>query len=224
MKTMLNKVLFCPSSASLLLYKLEGCNDERMAEFNEIIGGGQGCWADGRDYLLEKGIGLHFSGVQSPVFSNNLLLVRDDMEKIIGWCVKNTCFSASGKSGVKETVERMIGDNPFQVLNPSIYYEKAMKDFLIAVFVGMRADRAWDGKEQVNGAYVMKVNEDEPICYPSIQREAFRDFLYENTLLEYVENEGWGYILKSDGAYFLSLNVAIKLLYSASKRNRRRYF
>ena len=77
-----------------------------------------------------------------------------------------------------ETVERMIQANPLKVPNSQIYYEKAIKDFLMAGFTGMTAGKPWDGKEQVNGGYISVMDDGDVLCYHSNDREAFRDYLY----------------------------------------------
>ena len=127
-------------------------------------------------------------------------------------------LGGNAEHGVKETVERMSAANPLGVGNPAVYYEKAIKDFLMAGFTGMTAGKKWDGKEQVNGGYIVVMDDGDVICYHSSDREAFRDYLYRNTYFEYVSADkyNWSRIIKIDGEYYLPLNVSVR--FSSSTR------
>ena len=76
----------------------------------------------------------------------------------------------------------------------------------------MTAGSKWDGKEQVNGGYIVVMDDGDVICYHSNDRESFRDYLYRNTYFEYVSADkyNWGYIVKIDGEYYLPLNISVR--------------
>lgn len=207
-----NPTLFNAGSSSQFLYKLTNCNDTAMDEFNAITDGEGRGWSKCKEYLSAHGIAMDFARTQNPVYSNNLFLVRESMSKILAWCVKDRLIDSPSDYGVKETVERMAIANPLGVPNPEIYYEKAIKDFLMAGFTGMTAAYRWDGREQVNGGYIVVMDDGDVICYHSNDRESFRDYLYRNTHFEYVSADKycWSRILKIDGEYYLPLNVSVR--------------
>ena len=207
-----NPTLFNAGSSSQYLYKLTGCNDEMMTEFNAISENGGRGWAKCKEYLAIHAITMEFARTQNPIYANNLFLIRESMAKIMAWCVKDRLISGSDNHNVKETVERMAAENPLNVPNPQVYYEKALKDFLIAGFTGMTAGNVWDGKEQVNGGYIVVMDDGDILCYHSNDREAFRDYLYRNTFFEYVSADkyAWSRIIKIDDEYYLPLNVSIR--------------
>lgn len=207
-----NPTLFNAGSSSQFLYKLTGCNDKMMAEFNAITDNGGRGWEKCKDYLSNHSVTMEFARTQSPIYSNNLFLIRESMSKIIAWCVKDRLIDNNDSHNVKETVERMVTANPLTVPSPQVYYEKALKDFLIAGFTGMTAGNVWDGKEQVNGGYIVVMDDGDILCYHSNDREAFRDYLYRNTHFEYVSADKfmWSRILKIDGEYYLPLNVSVR--------------
>ena len=207
-----NPTLFNAGSSSQLLYRLSGCNDEIMNEFNAITDGDGRGWAKCKKYLIDHKISLDFFKAANPIYNENLFLIRESMNKIIAWCFKDRLIDSSSKYEVKETVERMIESNPLCVPNPDIYYEKAIKDFLMAGFTGMTAGRKWDGREQVNGGYIVVMDDGDVLCYHSNDRESFRDYLYRNTHFEYVSTDkyNWSRIFKDDTAYYLPLNVSIR--------------
>lgn len=208
-----NPTLFNAGSSSQYLFKLSGCDDAKMDEFNAISDGkgGRG-WSLCREYLLSHSINMEFARTQYPTYNENLFLVRESMPKIMAWCVHDRLLGGNSEHAVKETVERMAAANPLGVGNPNVYYEKAIKDFLMAGFTGMTAGSKWDGKEQVNGGYIVVMDDGDVICYHSSDREAFRDYLYRNTYFEYVSADkyNWSRIIKIDGEYYLPLNVSVR--------------
>lgn len=130
----------------------------------------------------------------------------------MAWSVKGRLIDSPRDYEVMETVERMIKANPLNVPNPAVYYEKAVKDFLMAGFTRMTAAKPWDGKEQVNGGYICVMDNGDVLCYHSNDREAFRDYLYRNTYFEYVDSKKfkWSQIEKLKNDYFLPLNVSVR--------------
>ena len=207
-----NPTLFNAGSSSQFLYSLTGCDDDRMAEFNAITENGGRGWSKCKEYLSQHGITMEFYQTQNPAYENNLYLVRESMSKILAWCVKDRLIDSAGDYEVKETVERMIAANPLRVPNPQVYYEKAVKDFLMASFTGMTAAKVWDGREQVNGGYIVVMDDGDVLCYHSNDRETFRDYLYKNTHFEYVSADkfSWSRIQKIEGRYYLSLNASVR--------------
>ena len=207
-----NPTLFNAGSSSQFLYKLTGCNDTMMEEFNAITENGGRGWSKCKSYLADHGISMEFAHTQNPIYNDNLFLVRESMAKIMAWCVKDRLIDSPGHFEVMETVERMISANPLGVPGARVYYEKAIKDFLMAGFTGMTAGKEWDGKEQVNGGYIVVMDDGDVICYHSSDRESFRDYLYRNTHFEYVSADKyvWSRIIKIDGEYYLPLNLSVR--------------
>ena len=207
-----NPTLFNAGSSSQFLYKLTGCNDTMMEEFNAITENGGRGWSKCKAYLANHGISMEFAHTQNPIYNANLFLVRESMAKIMAWCVKDRLIDSPGHFEVMETVERMISANPLGVPGARVYYEKAIKDFLMAGFTGMTAGKEWDGKEQVNGGYIVVMDDGDVICYHSSDRESFRDYLYRNTHFEYVSADKyvWSRIIKIDGEYYLPLNLSVR--------------
>lgn len=207
-----NPTLFNAGSSSQFLYKLSGCNDLLMDEFNKISDSNGRGWSKCKEFIYSNEINLEFARTQNPIYNDNLFLVRESMSQIMAWCIKDRLIDSPGSYEVLETVERMVAANPLKVPVPQIYYEKAIKDFLIAGFTGMTAGKVWDGKEQVNGGYIVVMDNGDVLCYHSNDRESFRDYLYRNTHFEYVSADkyAWSRIMKIDGEYYLPLNASVR--------------
>ena len=207
-----NPTLFNAGSSSQFLFKLSNCTDALMNEFNSISDGDGRGWSKCKEFLSDHGMELEFVRAANPIYDENMFLIRESMKKIMAWCVKDRLIDSPADYEVKETVERMIASNPLHVPNPEIYYEKAIKDFLMAGFTGMTAGRKWDGREQVNGGYIVVMDDGDVLCYHSNDRESFRDYLYRNTHFEYVSADKyfWSRVSKIDSDYYLPLNVSIR--------------
>lgn len=207
-----NPTLFNAGSSSQFLYKVNNCNKDLMREFNDISDGANRGWSQCKTFLQTHNLKLSFVKAQNPVYESNMFLVRESMSKIMAWCVEDRLVHAQGDFEVKETIERMVKANPLSVPNPDVYYEKAMKDFLMAGFTGMTAGQQWDGREQVSGGYIVVMEDGDVLCYHSADREAFRDYLYRNTHFEYVSAKKyiWSNIFEEDGEFYLPLNVSIR--------------
>ena len=207
-----NPTLFNAGSSSQFLFCVNGCDDEKADRFNAIEDKGNRGWSKCKDYLKETGMTLEFIDTKNPVYHDNLVLIRESMPDILGWCVKDRLVDADGHYEVMETVERLAKANPLGVSSPDVFYEKVMKDFLMAGFTGMTAGKVWDGKEQVNGGYIVVMADGDVLCFHSVDRERFRDYRYRNTHFEYVSTGKyvWGYIEKTEDGYVLPLNMSVR--------------
>lgn len=208
-----NPTLFNAGTSSQFIYKLSGCNDVTMNEFNNIHDNKGRGWKLCTEYLKEHGVSLTYKKPANSTYNSNLILIRETMSEILAWCVKDRLIdSYDNNHNVMETVERMVISNPLNVTNAQIYYEKALKDFLMAGFTGMTAASQWDGREQVNGGYIVVLDDGNIVCYHSHDRESFRDYLYRNTQFEYVSADKfkWSYIYKENKEYYLPLNISVR--------------
>jgi len=208
-----NPTLFNAGSSSQFMFRVHGCDDEKAEYFNGIKDdkGNRG-WNKCKSYMKENGMTLEFTDTKNPVYHNNLVLIRESMPDILAWCAKDRLFDSDKNYEVMETVERLIKKNPLQIPSPDVFYEKVMKDFLMAGFTGMTASSVWDGREQVNGGYIVVMEDGDVLCYHSNDRESFRDYLYRNVRFEYVSTEKykWGFIEKREDGYYLPLNMSVR--------------
>lgn len=205
--------LFNAGSSSQFLYRLTNCNDDHMKHFNSIRDANQKRgWTICKQYLASNDIHLIFAGTKNPLYTDNMVLIRDSMPLIMSYCVLDRLILSDSNYEVQETTERIAKANPLNVSKPDYFYEKSIKDFLMAGFTGMTAAREWDGREQVSGGYIVVTDNGDVLCYHAADREFFRDYLYKNTHFEYVDTNKykWSYIEKINGEYYLPLNVSIR--------------
>lgn len=210
--------LFNASTSSQILYKVANCDDIKMNEFNNIksysaSGKESRGWELCVNYLNTHNMDLIFDKVKNDKLESNLYIIRNDMNKILAAYVKERLFTGyKDNHNLLEITQKIIKTNPVGVYKPDIIYEKSIKDFLVASFTGMTASSDWNGVEQVSGGYIVVMDNGDVLCYHSVDREGFRNYLYNNTHFEYVGTNKfkWSYIEKVHGEYYLPLNFSIR--------------
>ena len=209
--------LFNASPSAPLLYWVAHCDDALMKEFNALhdARGNRGWFACCQPFFDERGLRVSFARARNAgSFERNLLFIREGMLEIVAACVRERFIGYATTSDVAAITASVAEQNPMRY-PPAVaaaVYEKAMKDFLYAAFSGMSATKPWDGVEQVNGGYIVVKSDGDVLCYHANDREEFREYLFRNTVFEYVSAKkyGWSLIEKSDGEYLLPVNFSIR--------------
>lgn len=209
--------LFNASPSAPLLYWVAHCDDALMKEFNALhdARGNRGWFACCQPFFDERGLRVSFARARNAgSFERNLLFIREGMLEIVAACVRERFIGGATTSDVAAITASVAEQNPMRY-PPAVaaaVYEKAMKDFLYAAFSGMSATKSWDGVEQVNGGYIVVKSDGDVLCYHANDREEFREYLFRNTVFEYVSAKkyGWSLIEKSDGEYLLPVNFSIR--------------
>ena len=209
--------LFNASPSAPLLYWVAHCDDALMKEFNALhdARGNRGWFACCQPFFDERGLRVSFARARNAgSFERNLLFIREGMLEIVAACVRERFIGGATTSDVAAITASVAEQNPMRY-PPAVaaaVYEKAMKDFLYAAFSGMSATKPWDGIEQVNGGYIVVKPDGDVLCYHANDREEFREYLFRNTVFEYVSAKkyGWSLIEKSDGEYLLPVNFSIR--------------
>ena len=209
--------LFNASPSAPLLYWVAHCDDALMKEFNALhdARGNRGWFACCQPFFDERGLRVSFARARNVgSFERNLLFIREGMLEIVAACVRERFIGGATTSDVAAITASVAEQNPMRY-PPAVaaaVYEKAMKDFLYAAFSGMSATKPWDGVEQVNGGYIVVKSDGDVLCYHANDREEFREYLFRNTVFEYVSAKkyGWSLIEKSDGEYLLPVNFSIR--------------
>lgn len=204
--------LFNASEKSSFLFRLRGADELFVTEFNSAYDqkGGRD-WKRCVSMIKDGGIAVEYAGMRSETFEDNLCCIRDSMPQIMGWMYREAMvenYEEHSLAGVTSALERA---NPCGFRRGGIY-EKAVKDFLFDSFSGMTASKEWDGKEQVNGGYIVVKPDGEVLCYHASDRERFRDYLLANTHIEYVSGKKfkWGTAYEKNGDWYLPINASIR--------------
>ena len=122
-----------------------------------------------------------------------------------------------GISRVSELTECIKEINPLKIkdelINKHGFYEFKMKQFLLALALGMRPAKIYNGTDSAVEGILLVNAEGEVLCYHKSERQVFVDFLYQNTRFEKgsVDKDKYGFLEKENGVYYFRLNVKIGL-------------
>lgn len=207
--------LYNAGTSTQFEYELHGMDDAGMVEFNSVDQHvtSKNIWTATSQLYKQHGWTAEYTGTPNSNTSNNFFLIRDSMPELMAWIYRRALLEDYPNSLSFPALQVALEyENPLHYPNASVY-EKAIKDFLFASFSGMTGGVAWDGTEQVNGGYIVVMPSGEVLCYHANDREAFRDYLYRQTHIEYVGRKKyrWGTVRKtSDGKYKLLLNGSVR--------------
>ncbi len=216
--------LFNTAPASAFVYKLTNITDTDMQNINALVTDKGGKDKEARmQYIVSRGIRMDFQGNKiapgksRSVFADNLDLVRGDMQEVLNQVMLVHYMTNESRNTFVDICECLISKNPLKKANPTIFYPKAIKDFLYASFSGMTASAEWDGREIVNGGFIVAKENGEVLVYHTRDGESFKNFLFHNTKIDRPsasEKKGYPYahVYKVNGEYFLDLNFQVRFI------------
>ena len=158
---------------------------------------------------------LKYSDVADRVFRCNLLMIDLHFPRMLAEMVR--MMHLDGISRVSELTERIKEINPLKIkdelINKHGFYEFKMKQFLLALALGMRPAKIYNGTDSAVEGILLVNAEGEVFCYHQSERQVFADFLYQNTRFEKgsVDKDKYGFLEKENGVYYFRLNVKIGL-------------
>jgi type II restriction enzyme len=123
-----------------------------------------------------------------------------------------------GISKVSDLTEAIKQINPLKIKDELIhkhsYYEYKMKQFLMALALGMRPAKIFNGIDSAISGFLFVNGNGEVLCYQKADRQVFADFLFVNSRFEKssTEKDKYGYLERENGVYYFKLNLKIGLL------------
>jgi type II restriction enzyme len=170
----------------------------------------------GRMLMIERlGGNLKFNDAADKVFRSNLHMIDLHFPRVLGEMCR--AMHLEGITRVSELVDYIKELNPLKIkdelINKHRYYEHKMKEFLMALALGMRPAKMYNGTDSAVAGFLLVDGMGEVICYQKADRQTFADFLYQNTRLEKgpTAKDKYGYLEKENGVYYFKLNLKIGL-------------
>ena len=123
-----------------------------------------------------------------------------------------------GITKVSELTEYIKQLNPLKIkdelINKHKFYEYKMKQFLLALALGMRPAKLYNGTDSAIAGFLRMDAQGEVIAYQKADKDTFAEFLYKNTRLEKgsTNKDKYGYLERENGVYYFKLNLKIGLL------------
>jgi type II restriction enzyme len=171
----------------------------------------------GRMMMIERlGGVLRFNDAADKVFRSNLCMIDLHFPRMAGEMVR--LMQLDGLTKVSELTEAVKALNPLKIKEELItkhgYYEYKMKQFLMAVALGMRPAKLFNGTDSAVGGFMVVGRDGRVLMFSKNDREEFADYLYHNTRLEKgsVEKDKYGFLERENGVYYFKLNVKVGLL------------
>lgn len=163
--------------------------------------------------LLEKlNAKLIFNNVASSGLHNNLTMLDLGMERIIAECL--LYYYQGEVKTIEEAVIKITEIDPLHI-STSIsqpMYEYKVKQFLLAFALGMTPSKAWQGKFNANGGFIVVKEDGDIVCYHFFDRNDLEDYLYYNTRFETpsTTRHKFGHIYEENGEFFIKLNLQVR--------------
>lgn len=212
------------------VYEVTGpMDDEKMHHFNnlfkEVKRKGEICYdiatTDRMQYLHEVGCDLRFVDTAKTLAKTNLIKCGGkEMPEIVAGMLKKFYFeNLSGPTKVENCIEYLadndVADYGFDDLKDT--YRGKVAHFLLCTFTGMRLGSPWNGRQDVNGGYIVVKNNGDVVAFHSTIADEFKDFLVAKMIMESPSHSRHKdmVIYKEGDRYFLKL--ALQLRFSLSR-------
>lgn len=168
-----NPSLLNASNGTILSYKLNGnLSAEEIEEVNAI----EGRIVNRIKRIREMGYDLTYNDIPATTFKENLQMIDYRLPEIISEIFLESYY-VSGKR-IPEVVASYLSKHPNE--NPRIITYK-MKEFLVAIALGMVPLTEWSGLDEANGGYVVVKDTSEVLCYHIYERNKLKNYLYNHT-------------------------------------------
>ncbi len=158
---------------------------------------------------------LKYSDVADKVFRSNLSMIDLHFPRLISEMLR--VMYLDGITRVSELTERIKEINPLKIKDELIhkhgYYEFKIRQFLMALALGMRPAKQYNGTDSAVGGFIFVDGNGRLLCYHKGEKEAFEDFLFYNSRFEKgsTEKDKYGYLERENGVYYFKLNLKIGL-------------
>lgn len=159
---------------------------------------------------------LRYADVADRVFRCNLLMIDLHFPRLLTEMVR--LMHMEGIARISDITERIKTINPLKIKDELIhkhkFYEFKVKQLLLALALGMRPAKIYNGTDSAVEGMLLATAEGEVLCYHQSRRQVFADFLYQNTRLERGNpaKDKHGLLEKENGIYYFKLNAKIGLL------------
>ena len=162
--------------------------------------------------LDSNGYLINYSKLEDEPFMANLLMVDTQLPQIVA-AMLLIYYSGKGKT-IVELTDQITQANPLKlpVGEAGSIYSHKLKTLLVDIALGLRTSSLWSGEYSATGGYLVVTKDGSVVYLHSYNREAFRDYLYENTKLEAPSRKRhkYGSIIMSGGKTYLKLNLQIR--------------
>ena len=166
------------------------------------------------EMLDNLGAKVEFHGVASKGLHNNLTMLDLGMERIVAECLLS--YYRGNAKTIEDAVKIVNEKDPFNIMADAKQpmYEYKVKQFLLAFALGMSASKAWQGKFNANGGFIVVKEDGDIVCYHFFDRNDLEDYLFYNTRFETPSRtrHKFGTIYEVNGEFYMKLNLQVRFM------------
>ena len=165
--------------------------------------------------IARLGGNLRFSDVADRVFRCNLQMIDLHFPRLLAEMVRTMHLESITRT--PELTERIKELNPLKIKDELIskhgYYEAKVKQFLLALALGMRPAKIYNGTGSALEGMLLVDGGGRTMLYHHSEPDNFAAFLYANSRLEKgpLDKDRYGYLERENGTYYFKLNAKIGL-------------
>mgnify|MGYP001352681638 CR=1 FL=1 len=159
---------------------------------------------------------LKYSDVADRVFRSNLLMIDLHFPRVLTEMVR--IMHLDDITRISELTEVIKQMNPLKIkdelVNKHGFYEFKVKQFLMALALGMRPAKIYTGQDSAVEGILLMDGSGEVLCYHKSEKPVMEDFLFLNTRLEKgsLDKDKYGFLERENGTYYFKLNAKIGLV------------
>lgn len=216
------------------VFEVEGpMDDAKMDHFNNIfkevevkgVKKKHIAVADRMQYLQKCGCDIIFKDTARATAKENLILCGGkEMPAIVGGMLKlfyyenNKSGAESGRTTMEDCIKYLadndVADYGFHGTRLVDTYRGKVGQLLISTFTGMRLGEEWNGRQAVNGGYIVVKNDGDVVAFHSTVADEFKDFLVAKMIMESPSHSRHKdmVIYKENGKYYLKLGLQLRFV------------
>lgn len=189
------------------IFKISGISRGNITSVNN-----EGAFKKKFKLLDSLGTKVDFYGVASQEFRNNLNMLDLGMERIVAECLLS--YYRGAAKTIEDAVRIVNKKDPFNIIANASQpmYEYKVKQFLLAFALGMTPSKAWQGKFNANGGFIVVKEDGDIVCYHFFDRNDLEDYLFYNTRFETPSKtrHKFGTIYEVNGEFYMKLNLQVR--------------
>lgn len=204
-----NPTLLNASNGTVLSYRVTPqLSDDEIESINDIDGSSK--VKKRIEMIRELSSDLEYIDIPAEIFKENLQMVDYRMPEILSEIFLES-YVVTGKK-MRDVVNAYLQRHPEE--KPGII-EYKVKEFLVAVALGMVPLTSWSGLDEATGGYIVVKENTEVICYHIYDRNRLKNYLYNYTKFDtpsmgrYGKHKA-GYIQKVGNEQILNLVMQIR--------------
>lgn len=198
------------SKATNFIFEVTGLSSKRIEEINSI--NTKNKIKDRMSIIRDEASSIEFVKCSNNQFATNLMMVDTRMCEIIAFALLS--HYCNDITSCNEVIFQLEKANPLGFPAPGFYRHK-FKEFLCSSALGLTPSRAWDGRDEANGGYIVVNQEGDVLAYHIYNRDCFKDYLLNNTKFERGSTTRHEYATlytEPTGKTYLALNLQVRFI------------